>query len=79
MLGRVVLMSDIHANVTAFNAVMEDLRGCDFDVMAFLGDLVNYGPRPNEIIERVKYLEKPLLVNLWGNHEYSIFHFYKFR
>jgi len=71
---RLVLLSDIHANVTAFRAVLNDIGTIgDFDAYAMLGDLVNYGPRPNEIIEMVKGLDKPLLVNLWGNHEYSIF------
>ena len=71
---RLVLLSDIHANVTALQAVLVDLDGIgDFNAFALLGDLVNYGPRPNEIIDIVKGMDKPLLVNLWGNHEYSIF------
>lgn len=71
---RLVLLSDIHANVTAFKAVLNDIEAIgEFDAYAIIGDLVNYGPRPNEIIEMVKGLDKPLLVNLWGNHEYSIF------
>lgn len=71
---RIVLFSDIHANVTALQAVLEDLKGMgSFDAYAILGDLINYGPRPNEVIEMVKAFEKPLIVNLWGNHEYSIF------
>lgn len=71
---RLVLLSDIHANVTALQAVLKDIEGIGkFDSYALLGDLVNYGPRPNEVIDMVKQLSKPLLVNLWGNHEYSIF------
>ena len=71
---RLVLLSDIHANVTAFKAVLTDISKMDqIDAYAIIGDLVNYGPRPNEIIEMVKGLDKPLLVNIWGNHEYSIF------
>ena len=71
---RIVLLSDIHANVTAFQAVLKDVESIgEFDVYAFLGDFVNYGPRPNEAIEIAKQLNKPFVVNLWGNHEYSIF------
>ena len=71
---RIVLLSDIHANVTAFEAVLADIESLgEFDACVMLGDLVNYGPRPNEVIEMVKNLQLPLLVNLWGNHEYSIF------
>lgn len=71
---RIALLADIHANVTAFNAVLSDLeKQHQTDAVAFLGDLVNYGPRPNETIDIAKSLDDPLLVNLWGNHEYSIF------
>lgn len=71
---KLILLSDIHANVTAFKAVIADIASIsDTDAYAIIGDLVNYGPRPNEIIEMVKVLDKHLLVNLWGNHEYSIF------
>ena len=71
---RLVLLSDIHANVTALQAVLKDIEGIgEFEAYALLGDIVNYGPRPNEAIEIAKQLPKPVLVNLWGNHEYSIF------
>ena len=71
---RLVLLSDIHANVTALQAVLKDIESVGkVDSFALLGDFVNYGPRPNEAIEIAKQLPKPLIVNLWGNHEYSIF------
>ncbi len=71
---RIAIISDIHANVTALEAVLSDMRAQGtLDACAFLGDLVNYGPRPNEVIEIVKGISLPVLVNLWGNHEYSIF------
>lgn len=71
---RIVLLSDIHANVTALQAVLEDINHIgSFDSIALLGDLVNYGPRPNETIDIVRNLPYPITVNLWGNHEYSIF------
>lgn len=71
---RLVLLSDIHANVTALQAVLKDVESIgEFDAFALLGDFVNYGPRPNEAIEIAKKLSKSVIVNLWGNHEYSIF------
>lgn len=71
---RLVLLSDIHANVTAFEAVLEDIsRVGGIDGYALIGDLVNYGPRPNETIGMVRNLDRPIVVNLWGNHEYSLF------
>ena len=71
---RLVVLSDIHANVTAFQAVFDDvlLTGKP-DAVVILGDLVNYGPRPNEVIDMVKAISFPIIINLWGNHEYSIF------
>ena len=71
---RLVVLSDIHANVTAFEAVLADIKMPGHgDAIAILGDLVNYGPRPNEVIDMVEAVSLPLIVNLWGNHEYSIF------
>lgn len=71
---RLVLLSDIHANVTAFEAVLADIRAIGHcDAIAIIGDLVNYGPRPNEVIDMVMGVSLPTLINLWGNHEYSIF------
>jgi len=60
-----LILSDIHANLTAFEAVLEDAR--DFESAWVLGDLVGYGPDPNECIELVKGL--PNLVCLLGNHD----------
>jgi len=69
-----VILSDIHANVTALQAVIDDIKNIGVvDAFACLGDLVNYGPRPNEIVQMMKGFDKPLIVNLWGNHEYSLF------
>ena len=71
---RLALLSDIHANLTALQAVLKDIESIgEVDSFALLGDFVNYGPRPNEAIKIAKQLSKPLIVNLWGNHEYSIF------
>lgn len=71
---RIIILSDIHANVTALEAVLADMEAVgSYDAIAILGDLVNYGPRPNEVIDKVLQLSTPVIVNLWGNHEYSIF------
>lgn len=71
---RIVLLSDIHANLTAFQAVINDIQTVgEVDACAILGDLINYGPRPNETIDMVQHLSQDVCVNLWGNHEYSIF------
>lgn len=56
---KIVLLSDIHANVTALQSVLTDVQSIgEFDGYAILGDLVNYGPRPNEVIEVFKNLSR---------------------
>jgi predicted phosphodiesterase len=64
---RVLVISDIHANLTALEAVLQDVH--DFDEVWCLGDLVGYGPDPNECIERVQTL--PNLHCLVGNHDHA--------
>ncbi|MBN1264783.1 MAG: metallophosphoesterase family protein [Anaerolineales bacterium] len=59
------MISDIHANLTALETVLEDAG--DYDAVWCLGDLVGYGPDPNECIEVVQTL--PNLKCLIGNHD----------
>jgi predicted phosphodiesterase len=62
---RLLIISDIHANLSALEAVLEDADG--YDAAWCLGDLVGYGPDPNECVERVRAL--PDLLCLIGNHD----------
>ena len=65
---RILLFSDIHANLGALEAVLEDAdQQGPFDLRLNLGDTVGYGPKPNECIELVKSF-----ISLRGNHDYSI-------
>jgi hypothetical protein len=45
---RVALISDVHGNLHALDAVLDSIAGDAPDTMWCLGDLVGYGPRPNE-------------------------------
>lgn len=65
---RVLVISDIHANLPAFEAVLEDARD-QWDVIWFLGDLVGYGPDPNECVSE---LQKHKHVALSGNHDQAV-------
>ena len=51
---RYALISDIHGNLPALDAALRDIaqRG-DVDATYHLGDLVGYGPWPNEVVERI--------------------------
>jgi predicted phosphodiesterase len=62
---RILVLSDIHANLTSLDAVLSDAG--EVDAVWCLGDLVGYGPDPNEVIERVRGL--PGLLCLIGNHD----------
>lgn len=75
MINKIIVLSDIHANLTALNAVIEDFESKYVpDAIAVLGDIVNYGMRPNEVINRLKLLEEKyyFICNLRGNHEQAI-------
>jgi predicted phosphodiesterase len=62
---RVLLVSDIHANLTALEAVLLDCR--EVDAIWNLGDTVGYGPRPSECLAHMRELNaSPFLV---GNHD----------
>ena len=63
---RYLILSDIHANLDALDAVLAHAAG-RWDRALVLGDLVGYGAQPNEAIARVRELE-PLAV-IRGNHD----------
>lgn len=65
---RVLIISDIHANLTALDAVLADAG--QFDAVWCLGDLVGYGPDPNECVARVRGL--PGLICIIGNHDSAV-------
>ncbi len=62
---RTLIISDIHANLTALEAVLT--AAGPVDSVWCLGDLVGYGPDPNECIERIRGL--PGLQCILGNHD----------
>ena len=63
---RYLILSDIHANIDALEAVLAAAGG-EWDRLLVLGDLVGYGAAPNAVIDRVLALE-PLAV-IRGNHD----------
>lgn len=59
------IISDIHGNLEALEAALEELRGVD--AFLCLGDIVGYGPDPGECLDRVRAL--PRLICVAGNHD----------
>jgi len=64
---RTAILSDIHGNLTALEAVLEDVEGQNVDRIVCLGDVIGYGPAPCECIDRVAEFEFCVL----GNHDSS--------
>jgi diadenosine tetraphosphatase ApaH/serine/threonine PP2A family protein phosphatase len=60
------LISDIHANLEALEAVIEDIANQKIDKIYCLGDVIGYGPNPRECIDLVM---KHCQVSLLGNHD----------
>jgi predicted phosphodiesterase len=65
---RYLILSDIHANLTALDAVLEAAKGRWVKAVC-LGDLVGYGPDPNEVIDCVRSLGA---VTIRGNHDKAV-------
>ncbi|RLC90975.1 MAG: metallophosphoesterase [Chloroflexi bacterium] len=63
---RYLIISDIHANLAALEAVLDDAP--PFDEIWCLGDLVGYGPDPNECVERIQDFPH---ISLVGNHDWA--------
>ncbi len=66
---KVLVISDIHANLTALKAVLDDAAG-EYESVWCLGDLVDYGPDPNECVRLVS--ELPGLQCVRGNHDAAV-------
>lgn len=64
----VLLISDIHANLAALETVLADAEG-RYDTIWCLGDVVGYGPKPNECIELVR--DRAALC-VMGNHDWAV-------
>src|SRR5713101_5417535 len=61
---RIVIISDVHANLAALEAVHEP-----YDMLLCLGDLVDYGPQPREAIHWVR--ERAFRI-VRGNHDHAL-------
>jgi len=63
---RIGIIADVHANLPALEAVLEALEAANVDTYLCAGDLVGYGPWPNECVERVAALPGLCVA---GNHD----------
>jgi putative phosphoesterase len=63
---RIAILSDIHGNLPALEAVLDDLGRRAADATYCLGDLVGYGAFPNEVVDRIRTEEIPTIM---GNYD----------
>jgi putative phosphoesterase len=66
---RVAVITDIHANLPALEAVLEATNRTDVDAVYCGGDLVGYGPHPNEVC---RLIEERGIPTIYGNYDYAI-------
>ena len=64
---KILVLSDVHSNLGALDAVLADAGS--FDRIWSLGDIVGYGPEPNECIARLREFEH---VAIAGNHDWGV-------
>lgn len=64
---RVLVISDIHANLEALETVLTDARG-SYDTVWCLGDTVGYGPQPDECLTLIRQTATVCVV---GNHDWA--------
>ncbi|MFT4151646.1 MAG: metallophosphoesterase family protein [Paracoccaceae bacterium] len=69
---RLAILTDIHANRQAFQAVLDDVAGRDIDRIALLGDIVGYGADPGWCVDRAAALVQAGALAILGNHDAAI-------
>ena len=68
---RIAILSDIHANLVALNAVLDDIARRKVEGVLHLGDLVGYGPRPDETVARIF---EAGIEGVVGNYDLAVCH-----
>ncbi len=66
---RLAVISDIHGNLAALEAVLSDIKQKNVDTVCCAGDLVGYGPFPDEVID---LLRENQISSVMGNYDYAI-------
>lgn len=74
MTMRYALISDIHANLPALDAVLAEIDDRGVDAIYHLGDLVGYAPWPNEVVARIA---ERAIAGVAGNYDSTVATDYK--
>jgi predicted phosphodiesterase len=62
---RIAVIGDVHANLVALRAVLDDAVRIGADEVYCVGDVVGRGPHPNEVVEELRRLEIPTIQGNW--------------
>ncbi len=62
---RIAVIGDIHANLPALRAVIDDVARIGADALYCVGDVVGRGPHPNEVVDELRRLEVPTVQGNW--------------
>jgi predicted phosphodiesterase len=68
---KIAFISDIHSNLEALEAVLDDLDKEDISLIINLGDLVGYNANPRECVDLV---QKRQIISILGNHDLAATH-----
>lgn len=63
------IISDIHSNTTALQAVLEDIHARGVEQIVCLGDIIGYGPDPGPCLDLVQEHCQTVIL---GNHDYAV-------
>lgn len=66
---KIAFISDLHANLYALEAVLADIHARGAEEILCAGDLVGYGPHPNEVVERIRTLG---ITTVQGNYDDAV-------
>jgi putative phosphoesterase len=66
---RIAIISDIHGNYTALQAVLADIKSQNIEQVVCLGDTVTLGPQPREVLNALRALN---CICITGNHDAAI-------
>ncbi len=66
---KIALISDVHSNVVALDAVLADIESAAAEQIVCAGDIVGYYPYPNETIERFRSMN---IRSILGNHDRAV-------
>jgi putative phosphoesterase len=72
MAMRIALLGDVHGNVAALDAALAEIEAARPDAIAITGDLVMNGPRPADVLARVRALDAAGAYVVQGNTDIAV-------